>query len=474
MSRTIGDNDWVLLIMSSGERRLVQVRASLKIHIGQSHVSAAPLLGMPFGANFRLETEGKKQDHKLVVDKRTVEQIDGDVASALADMRDEAGPETKNNAVLNDDGSAQSMDERAIKKMKLEGAQGETIVRALAQNSASFAGKTAFSQEKWMRKKAKRHLHHLTAARPTALSVVDMYTLKGPEKVCSLRRDSLGLLLSLSNVQPSSRALVLDACLGLLAAAAAQRAGSGGAVLALHLQRPSLEAARWLNLDDGCMRALGSCSLLQLLRCPAEGAAEGAAAGAAAGEATAAAMQAAAPAAAVEQPVAEAPRGSSEQADEGPSGEGGGAAATPADTGTAEAGAAEAGAVEAGVEAPKASETKVHQGKAVRKLSESEVAAWVRPGFTSLLVACRESPLAALPQLLSRLQDGCPFVIYNPSVAPLADCMHYCQRHKLAVKLQLLEGFTRAYQVAPNRTHPTMNTYPPTGCVLSGVKVGAT
>ena len=77
-------------------------------------------------------------------------------------------------------------------------------------------------------------------------------------------------------------------------------------------------------------------------------------------------------------------------------------------------------------------------------------------------------------QLLSRLQDGCPFVIYNPSVAPLADCMHYCQRHKLAVKLQLLEGFTRAYQVAPNRTHPTMNTYPPTGCVLSGVKVGAT
>jgi tRNA (adenine-N(1)-)-methyltransferase non-catalytic subunit len=449
--------------MSSGERRLVQVRASSKIHIGQSHVSAAPLLGTPFGANFRLETEGKKQDHKLVVDKRTVEQIDGDVTSALADMRGEAGPEMKNNAVLNDDGSAQSMDEHAIKKMKLEGAQGETIVRALAQNSASFAGKTAFSQEKWMKKKAKRHLHHLTAARPTALTLVDMYTLKGPEKVCSLRRDSLALLLSLSNVQPSSRALVLDSCLGLLAAAAAQRAGSGGAVLALHLQRPSLEAARWLNLEEGCLRALGSCSLLQLLRCPAAGTAATAEA-TAEGEATAAAMQAAAPAPAAEQPAAEAPHGSSEQADEGPSGEGSGAAAAPA--------GAEAG-VEAGVEAPKASEAKVHQGKAARKLSDSEVAAWVEPGFTSLLVACRESPLAALPQLLSRLQDGCPFVIYNPCVAPLADCMHYCQRHKLAVKLQLLEGFTRAYQVAPNRTHPTMNTYPPTGCVLSGVKVGA-
>ena len=83
----------------------------------------------------------------------------------------------------------------------------------------------------------------------------------------------------------------------------------------------------------------------------------------------------------------------------------------------------------------------------------------------------RESPLAALPQLLARLQDGSPFVIYHPSPAPLADCLHLCHQRKLAVKLQLLEGFTRTYQVAPNRTHPHMNTYPATGCVLSGTKV---
>ena len=199
----ISDGDWVLLLLSSGERRLVQARAGTKIHIGQSHVTAAPLLGAPFGTNFRLDTEGKKQDHKLVVDPRTVEQIDDAVGDALADMRS-AADSTANNSELNDTSSAQALDEHAIKRMKQEGAQGEAIVRALAQNSASFAGKTAFSQEKWMKKKAKRHLHHLTAARPTALSIVDMYTLKGPEKVCSLRRDSLGLVLALSNVQPAS------------------------------------------------------------------------------------------------------------------------------------------------------------------------------------------------------------------------------------------------------------------------------
>ena len=46
-----------------------------------------------------------------------------------------------------------------------------------------------------------------------------------------------------------------------------------------------------------------------------------------------------------------------------------------------------------------------------------------------------------------------------------------CLQAKAAVKMQLLETWTRQYQVAPNRTHPEMNTYPPTGYVLTGVAV---
>ena len=57
-----------------------------------------------------------------------------------------------------------------------------------------------------------------------------------------------------------------------------------------------------------------------------------------------------------------------------------------------------------------------------------------------------------------------------PVLSPLADCLHLCHQRKLAVKLQLLEGFTRTYQVAPNRTHPHMNTYPATGFVLIRVE----
>ena len=108
-----------------------------------------------------------------------------------------------------------------------------------------------------------------------------------------------------------------------------------------------------------------------------------------------------------------------------------------------------------------------------RKLSDDDVAAWAEKdgGFSSLVVAGRESPLAALPALLATLRGGAPFVLYHPSAAPLADCLHLCQTKRLAVQLQLLETFTRAYQVAPNRTHPHMNTYPATGYVLAGIKI---
>mmetsp|Transcript_6268 Transcript_6268/g.17568 ORF Transcript_6268/g.17568 Transcript_6268/m.17568 type:complete len:209 (-) Transcript_6268:237-863(-) len=107
----------------------------------------------------------------------------------------------------------------------------------------------------------------------------------------------------------------------------------------------------------------------------------------------------------------------------------------------------------------------------VIKLTDAMLDEWLSPGFTSLAIAVRESPAPILTSLLKLLRPGSPFVIYSQAIEPLAQCSHLCHKLKVAVRLQLLESFTRAYQVATNRTHPNMNTYPATGYVLSGVKV---
>ena len=42
---------------------------------------------------------------------------------------------------------------------------------------------------------------------------------------------------------------------------------------------------------------------------------------------------------------------------------------------------------------------------------------------------------------------------------------------KCAVNMHLFDSWHRKYQVAENRTHPEMTTYPPTGYVLTGISV---
>jgi hypothetical protein len=72
--------------------------------------------------------------------------------------RDPALPGPVDNRHLVDSGTAQELSAGDIARMKAEGATGVSIIAALAGNSATFAGKTAFSQEKYLRKKAAKRV----------------------------------------------------------------------------------------------------------------------------------------------------------------------------------------------------------------------------------------------------------------------------------------------------------------------------
>ena len=85
--------------------------------------------------------------------------------------------------------------------------------------------------------------------RPSPLTLCDFYMLKSPDKLLGLRRDTLALLLTLSNVQEGSRVLVLEQTLGLLAAAATRAAGSMDVSRALVAARTILDAVPYLNLS---------------------------------------------------------------------------------------------------------------------------------------------------------------------------------------------------------------------------------
>ena len=106
-------------------------------------------------------------------------------------------------AALKSTTAAQRLDVQQIKRLKAESASGDSVVIAIAQGSRTFASKSSFAQVKYLRKKARKHMQFVSALRPTALALSDMYAAKAPEKLLCLRRDSLALLLSLGGLQPA-------------------------------------------------------------------------------------------------------------------------------------------------------------------------------------------------------------------------------------------------------------------------------
>ena len=454
-SRCVAEGGWALLLFADGERRLVRVRAGCKTGVGKVQVAMDCMIGAPYGCTFLLTPGG------LVRDERTAEEIAGSIDDAV-DAKGDAS-----NAELFDEGAtsgAQALGEEDIRRLKQKGVHGAELVKTIAANSSTFAGKTAFAQHKYLRKKAKKHMVYLTLMRPSPLTLCDFYMIKSPEKTLSLRRDSLALLMTLSNAQPSSRVLVLDGCLGLVAAAAAQLLGGQGRVLVAAVgNRSATDCVGYLNLPPEWVAAMmRSCSLAELLSLPplptnltpaeAREQAEAKAAEEMAASAVATAVEAERKAVEAAAPMEVSAEDGATKAPDAP-------AAAEGDEG----GGGEAGSKGGGKDGAVRKNVGSLRGEALREEASN--------GFDCMMVAVKENPAPAILGLISRLNPSSPFVIYHQTIQPLAECMHICQQARVAVRLQLLETWTRKYQVAPNRTHPEMTTYPPTGYVLTGVTV---
>lgn len=107
---------------------------------------------------------------------------------------------------------------------------GEAVVGALVSNSATFAGKTKFAQEKYIRKKQQKHVQQVTLLEPTVMTLCETYLKQSRPKMCGLRFDYLSSLLCHADVRSDARLLVLDCACGLVVGAIAQRlAGTGRA-----------------------------------------------------------------------------------------------------------------------------------------------------------------------------------------------------------------------------------------------------
>eukprot|EP00347_Sterkiella_histriomuscorum_P019556 403341185 len=99
-----------------------------------------------------------------------------------------------------DDNKSQKLTHEQIEDLKKQGITGNELINHLVQNSDTFAKRTKFSQEKYLRKKKQKYLVTFQVKKPTAFELCNVYSQTNPVKIMALRPDSLGLLLNMANI----------------------------------------------------------------------------------------------------------------------------------------------------------------------------------------------------------------------------------------------------------------------------------
>jgi pyrimidine deaminase RibD-like protein len=461
---TVFPGETVLLIFNCGLRFFLEAGRDARVKDGV--LPSRELIGAPYGSVWEMVAprslarvaSGELTPLELIASLQTGSGGGGEGGES-GGVEEEppaagGGAPRRDNRQLVDDGTAQALRDDDIAAMRRRGETGANIVRALAGSSATFSEKTAFSQEKYLRKKAHKYVRRFRVCRCAAQSITETLVESTPLRIAGLRVDSLGAMLSHADVRWGATALVFDGAGGLLVGAVVERmsraegagAGAGGYVIAAHEggagAAPHLPLLQTFNLwrVPGVRRALVAVRYDELTGWAAGIAAEAPAAppGDAAGEG------------------GEAPPLQEGEGGGGGDGGGGGGARKRQRGGGGPVG----------------------DGAASRSLAPWPYSDGARKhllgrGVDSVLIALPPDvdPETALLAALRYARPSASFSVFSLLAPALAALAARLQALDVAVNLQLAETWTRELQVLPQRTHPHMAMHAASGFVLSGTVV---
>lgn len=174
---------------------------------------------------------------------------------------------TKNdNRNINDSNTSQSLTQKHVESLVSTQTPGSHIVAALISNSSTFASKTAFSQAKYINRKQMKYQPRCRIVRVTPESLCSAMHLKDARKISNLRPDTLGCILTFSNICAGQRVMVMDTAVqGIITASATRKLGGYGSVIGLFSgQQPSYldvvnrmnftllekQSLKWVNLGE--------------------------------------------------------------------------------------------------------------------------------------------------------------------------------------------------------------------------------
>lgn len=217
MVELVKEKSRVILHTGESSRIFFHVIKGASFRAGKGRVLCDPMIGAPFGAVFEVR-------HGILerIEKYAEDTYEDDHASE---------PDIdEHNQELVDTNTAQALSTADIEDLKSK-LSGEDLVQILAKHSSTFNEKTAYSQQKYLKRKRKKYITHVKLVKPTAFSIAEAYFTKKPEKVLWMRPDTLAMILSRANLRPFSQCLVFDTVCSVVSGAIAERLHGNGRVL---------------------------------------------------------------------------------------------------------------------------------------------------------------------------------------------------------------------------------------------------
>lgn len=249
-----------VIVQKQNFRKICKVSEAGTFTFSKQQIESKHFIGKPYWTTFKIlqAKKGKKTIGLEVAEVETSENLRQGVESGL------------DNRSITDDGTSQKLSKEAIEDLREAGKSSKEIVGCLIKNSSSFAFKTEYAQEKYIKKKEKKYFRFVTIHKPTISAIQEIYFRQDYSKINCLRMDTIGQILSYCNVQACGNYLLYDSgSCGLPAAALLNRIGAqtDGKLIHLHPgNQAQLTLVQAMNFPQEQLKRMHTVNLYTFLR----------------------------------------------------------------------------------------------------------------------------------------------------------------------------------------------------------------
>lgn len=240
-----------LVRLPSDGLKIVELKAGTSINLGKFGIfDIDEIIGFPFGQSFEVlddrkvrpiasttygnnaeeEEEEEESENSTPAPTTLNEKID-----YLKKLNVSSSESNKELIDIGNSTQSLSMEEIETLKKNASGSNvGEAIIDKLIKSHVNFKLKTKHSQEKYLIRKQQKFLRRFTVEYLGASELLQYFIEKESNKVLDMSEESLGLMLSLANIQPNGRYLVIDETGGVVINALMERMRGQGEMLVIH------------------------------------------------------------------------------------------------------------------------------------------------------------------------------------------------------------------------------------------------